>query len=476
MNATLTIFVPPTDDGHDLLDTWVRPICARLGIRLLAALPGAGTAAVLAARRASAFVVWDCSVEGPEDVYAAFDMRAKLDPGSIVLSRTPLPRNVLTRAAHAPVHGETMENAELAEWLERRLRRALGIPSPPAPGPSRSPGHYWMFDRPADYFLSFHPAMRREAEEWRAAFEQAHSVTVRTVPPREYSYPGEVVTRQQMWEGVARLMYEIIGTGRVIVLPGPDHFSSFWPVSELLATLWLLPRGSTPPMITSAHVARSSGAIRRFEHLTVRSVLGVPRLSDAHADRFARLINNSDPITTVPRVRRLPQEPHGIVTGTVKHLGHHDPELDGPGFWDELRVPCPVCAPTGGNAATVDWGRHMDLGWGSGVDHYGHFTVRREELGPAGVRCPGCGTHLRFVNDHGVRTLWTPSSEGGSDPDGPLIRRDSVWQVLPDDRRAAGTVPDGRSALAGERPGRRRAAEARWIPVRSSVRLGETGR
>ncbi|MGC5014533.1 hypothetical protein ACLQ2R_27525 [Streptosporangium sp. DT93] len=469
MNATLTIFVPPTEGGHDLLDNWVRPICARLGVRLLAALPGAGAAAVLAARRASAFVVWDCSVEGPEDVYAAFDARARLDPATVVLSRTPLPRNVLTRAGHAPLHGETMENAALGEWLERRLRRALGMP--PAPGPSRPDGHYWMFDRPADYFLSSHPARRREAEEWRAAFERNHSVSVRTVPPGEYSYPGEVVTRQQMWEGVARLMYEISATGRVIVRPGPDYFASFWSVSELLTTLWLLPRGSTPPMITSAHVVHDPGAMRRFEHPTVPSVLGVPRLSDAHADRFARLVNASDPITALPRTGRLAEGAGGGVTGTVKHLGHHDPELDDPRFWDEPRVPCPVCAPTGRDAAAVDWGRHMDLVWRQrGVDHYGHFTVGRRELGAAGVRCPGCRTHLRLVNDLGVRTLWTPLSEDEPDRDRPLIRRDPIWQVLPDDRRVTEPLSGGRTAgLLGECRSRRRAAEARWIPAHSSA-------
>ncbi|MER6178187.1 hypothetical protein [Streptosporangium sp. NPDC001681] len=467
MNATLTAFVPPTESGRDLLDNWVRPICARLGIGLVVAPPGIGGAVALAARRTSTFVVWDCSVEGSEDVYAAFDTRAKLDPGSIVLSRSPLPRNVLTRASHAPVHGETLENPALGEWLERHLRRALGADRAPSP---RSPGHYWMFDNPADYFLSFHDGGRREAEEWRATFEKAHAVTVRMVPPREYSYPAEVVTRQQMWEGVARLMYEIIATGRAIVHPAPDYFTSFWTVSELLATLWLLPRGSTPPMITSAHVARPSGAIRRLEHLTARTVLGVPRLGDAQADRFARLINNSDPITTAPEVRGRTAGGGRIVAGTVRHVGRHDPELAGPRFWEEMRVPCPVCAPKSGAGAEVDWDRHMDLAWDErGVDHYGYFTARREDLGTGRIRCPGCRTPLRLVNEHGVRTLWTPISETEPDRNRPVIRRDPIWQVLPEERRGAESLSRKRGdPLRGLRGGGF-PAEARWVPAYSSA-------
>ncbi|MEU8036494.1 hypothetical protein [Streptosporangium sp. NPDC049078] len=468
MNATMTAFVPPTDDGHDLLDNWIRPICARLGIRLAVALPGAGQITALAAQRASTFVVWDCSVEGPEDVYAAFNMRAKLDPGSIVLSRTPLPRNVLTRASHAPVHGEVLENPELGVWLERRLRRVLGAVRTPAPRLPEPRAHYWMFDEPADYFLSFHGERRREAGEWREAFEKAHSVTVRMVSPREYSYPAEVVTRQQMWEGVARLMYEIVTTGRAIVHPTPDYFASFWTVSELLATLWLLPRGSTPPMITSAYAARPSGGIRRMEHLTARAVLGVPLLSDAHADRFARLVNHADPITTVPQIRRPPEGGGRDVTGMVRNVGHRDPELASSRFWDEVRVPCPICAPKGRRAAKVDWDRHMDLSWNErGVDQYGYFTARREDLGAGGIRCPGCRTRLRLVNEHGVRTLWTPVAEGETERERPVLRRDPVWQVLPDGPREAETLP-GKKGLGALLDFRDRGfpTGTRWVSAR----------
>ncbi|WP_436761436.1 hypothetical protein [Streptosporangium sp. V21-05] len=471
MNTTMTVFAPPTQSGHDLLDNWIRPMCARLGVRLAVALPGAGQDTALAAQRASTFVVWDCSVEGPDDVYAAFNMRAKLDPGSIVLSRTPLPRNVLTRASHAPAHGETLGNPELGEWLERRLRRVLGTVRTPAsrlPEPRR---HYWMFDNPADYFLSFHGDHRQEAEEWRAGFERAHSVTVRMVPPREYSYPAEVVTRQQMWEGVARLMYEIIATGRAIVHPSPDYFSSFWTVSELLAALWLLPRGPKPPMITSAYAARPSGGIRRLEHLTARTVLGVPLLGDAHADRFARLINHADPITTAPEIHRPTAGGGEAVTGTVKRVGRHDPEMATSRFWDEMRVPCPVCAPRGGTAAKVDWDRHMDLSWDErGVDHYGYFTARREELRTGGIRCPGCRTHLRLVNEHGVRTLWTPLPEGEPERDRPVIQCDPVWQVLPDGPRGAEPLSGRKSADALlDLQDRGFAAETRWVSAHSSA-------
>ncbi|WP_169981418.1 hypothetical protein [Microbispora sp. H10836] len=430
MTDVLTFFTLPTEAGHDLLDNWVEPICRKYGLRLRLAPARANRATALVAQRTSAFVLWDGSVEGPEDVYRAFSMHAKLRAHNLLVSRTPLPRNVLTRNQRAPVHGATMDNAVLAEWLDRHLHTHLrGVRAPRRP-PSRS-AHYWMFENPADYFLSFRGSHQEAAERWRAAFEEEHGVRVRMVPACEYSYPTEVVTRQQMWEGAARLMYEITATGRVLVHLSPDYFDSFWTASELLATLWLLPRGSTPPTIRSAHVLDGRGTLVAFGYRGAGRALDVPHLTAALADRFAKLINNTDPVTTAPETRVPPRGPARVLARLVRSLGYYDPEFTACGFWEDVRVPCPACKPRGRAADEVDWGRHMARAdEDPSVDYYGYFTAHRGHLARGRIRCPGCGGELTLVNDRGVRTLWVPVMTTEKDQDRPVIQSHPVWEVV----------------------------------------------
>lgn len=76
--ARLTFFGLPNEPSQDLLENWVAPICRRRGLELAVAGPKENRATAMVHQAASRFVVWDCSVEGPEHVYRAFNMWAKL--------------------------------------------------------------------------------------------------------------------------------------------------------------------------------------------------------------------------------------------------------------------------------------------------------------------------------------------------------------------------------------------------------------
>lgn len=117
----LTFFDLPNDEGQDLLDKWVRPVCQRRGIELVCAPPDADRGTAILSQALSRFVLWDCSVEGPRRAYRALTMWAKLKQNNLLVSRTPLPRNVLALHQCAPIHGHKLSNVALAEWLDRYL-------------------------------------------------------------------------------------------------------------------------------------------------------------------------------------------------------------------------------------------------------------------------------------------------------------------------------------------------------------------
>lgn len=254
---SLTFFGSGGDVSAELLEEWVRPLCTLHGVDLAVAPEDADRSDGLVAHFCSTLVLWDCSLDGFDSAYRALVMQAKLSAHHLLVSRTPIPRNILARGQCAPIHGHTVSNAVLGEWLDRELFRRLGRGEDVAGDRTGMARPYWLFDTPADHFLSFRGTVQAEAERWRMEFERTHPTSVRMVPPNEYSYPTEVVTRQQAWEGVARLMREMRATTRVIVYPSPDYFDSFWTSSELLTMLWLLgqDRRSGQADLREAHFA-----------------------------------------------------------------------------------------------------------------------------------------------------------------------------------------------------------------------------
>ncbi|GHJ43560.1 hypothetical protein Cs7R123_09020 [Catellatospora sp. TT07R-123] len=430
---SLAVFHPANDAGQQLLDDFIRPLCTRYGLPVQVIPAGATRAAGLAVQLTRTFVVWDLSVEGPENVYAAMPMQAKLHPRNLLVSRTPLPRNVLGQHQCAPIHGHTFPNELLGEWLDRHLHEHLVGPAGAGTYP-RMAAHYWMNEHPADYFLSFRGSHQAQAEAWRDRFEAAHGVSVRMVPPNEYSYPTEVVTRQQLWEGVARLMREIQATRRAVVLLSDDYYDSFWTASELLVLLWLAyrppARGRQDLERPEVHFA-ASAARTDLAPLAAALDHGIPIPTSDHALRLVYLINNTDPVTSAPETQVPARGLGRLIARAVRtRYGYYQPEFQTHDFWHQVRVPCPQCHPHHRQAADVDWAAHMATADEGPVDYFGYFAADPADLASGRLTCPGCGNGLDIANRRGVRTLWSPVMSTEKDQDRPALNHLPLWEVV----------------------------------------------
>jgi hypothetical protein len=389
--------------------------------------------------------VWDASLEDERGVYDAMTTWTKVRRKNVLVSRTPLPRNVLTWHQFAPVHGRTFDNDRIGAWLKRHLAaRLAGLPDrlddrPADDCATAAPaGHYWMYERPAEHFLSFRGSHQREAEEWCAAYERDHGTTVRMVPPSEYSYPTEVVTRAQMWEGIARLQREMEATRRVLVYLTEDYLDSFWCVGELMCTSYMLfhTHGRRPgrmPRLAGARLALP-GAADTAPLRQAAARLGLPLPNHDQVRRLVVFLNNCDPITSAPETQIAPRGPARALARAVRILGFYDPEVVQERFWSRVRVPCPRCSPRERAPHELDWDAFLaapDLGEGT-VDAFGYFDAPERELAGGSLRCPGCGNACRLVNRRGVRTLWMPVLTTEEDQDRPVVIRRPVWEVVPD--------------------------------------------
>jgi len=342
---------------------------------------------------------------------------------------------VLTYYQCAPIHGEQFSNEVLGEWLEKQLPAILeGRYSGSTYQNKILAKHYWMFESPAQFFLSFRGTVEAQAQVWKQNFEEEYSSSIRMVPASEYAYPTECVTLQQMWEGVARLMHEMRATQRILVFMSDDYFDSFWTSSEFLAALWML--GKHPPknkpMIDKVNFVRDSNSthLQLFPNGFVE--LKVPMMDQSGMDRFPKLINNADPITSAPETQ-VP--PHGfaklIEAFMRKRFGYYDPEFVTSSYWNTVRVPCPVCKPRNLSPQQVDWKRHMMLSDNSPkIDYFGYFPAEPCELESGRVTCPHCLTRLRLENNRGVRTLWVPIQTTEKDQSRPVLQEHKVWEVF----------------------------------------------
>jgi hypothetical protein len=432
--VTIYFYKVQNDRGQELLDRYLAPICRRLGARLVESRPRETRADSVRAQRSFDFVLWDCSVEKGH-VYHAFNEGAKNSSTDLIVSRSPLPRNVLARQQCAPIHGEQFSNEELGEWLEARLRAAgsgqPGAPEPPKRRGRKMAGHYWMFDHPADVFLSFRGSRTAAAERWSERLRREKNLSVRMVPKNEYAYATECVTLQQMWEGVARLTHEMTATKNVAVFFSEDYFDSFWTSSELLSMI--------------KHRGREGGAVERGYLIPDESEaawqplraggpqLPVRPLTDAQSKRLFKILNNSDPLTTAPDTQVPPQGLLGNLLALVLRptLGYYDPEFMGDNFWKMVRVPCPHCRPRKRRAQDVDWDEHLTFRDAvSEVDYFGYFPVAAEQLARGTVRCPGCRHALRLKNVRPPRTLWAPLASLEKNRERPVIEEHPVWEVV----------------------------------------------
>ena len=432
---TITVFRVQNDNGQDLLDNYLRPTCTRIGARLKEAPANANRGHAMVSQSTSDLVLWDCSVENQGLVYDALTVWVKTTKKHVIVSRTPLPRNVLTHYQCAPVHGAQFSNEVLGEWLDKQLPMILhGKYSSETYQHGNLASHYWMFEKPASLFLSFRGTHEKKAQLWKQSFEGEHRMDVRMVPPNEYAYPTECVTYQQMWESVARLMHEMRATQRVAIFWSDDYFDSFWTASEFLTTLWMLERGreTGKTMLDEAFFVRDPSSLHVQPFRDGLTDLAVQLPDQAGMKRFAKLINNSDPITSAPETQVSPHGAAKLIAWLLRRrMGFYDPDFMASTFWHTVRVPCPICKPDRRSPREVDWHRHMMLLDDSPtVDYFGYFPVEPQTLETGTATCPRCSTTLHLENKRGIRTLWVPVQTTEPDKSRPALQTHKVWEVI----------------------------------------------
>lgn len=431
--TTISFFRVYNNDGQELLDDYVQPICDRLKIKLTVSRLGANRGDSLKAEFSSNLVLWDGSAE-PGHVYYAFNEIAKQSRSKhVIVSRTPLPRNVLAYNQFAPIHGETFTNQELGAWLEQYLSAILSgqrfIPERTGVSRGAIASQYWMFGNAADVFLSFRGTQQQAAERWSQVFTQATGLTVRMVPEAEYAYRTECVTLQQMWEGVARLGHELTATGKAAIFLTEDYFDSFWTCSELL---FLIKHRMNPDRsVQRADVIPDPSRPDLTPLVIGTAELPIPPLTSAQSHRLFKILNNSDPLTVGPDTRIPPSGPAKLLSFVLRPtFGWYDPEFMEDSFWKTVRVPCPHCRPHQRRPEQIDWDKHLNLAAAETVDYFGYFPITSEQLAKQLIECPNCHNQIRLQNTRPPRTLWFPIQTTEKDQTRSVIEEYPVWEAV----------------------------------------------
>ncbi|MFY9222916.1 MAG: hypothetical protein WAQ98_09615 [Blastocatellia bacterium] len=413
-------------EGQQLLDNFVVPFCKKNNIRLAESKITATRADSLVAAYVSNLLLWDCSVESGH-VYNAFNEKVKNQRKHIIVSRTPLPRNVLTYNQFAPIHGEKFSNDLISDWLEKKLSFWVKNGYFAQDDINNKIAHnYWLFDNPAKIFLSF----RGTKLELATAWSQKINSSIRMVPESEYAYKTECLTRQQMWEGVARLTHEMTVTSRVVIFFSDDYFDSFWTSSELLSLI--KHRKDSNNRIKNTYLL-TDYCKTKLEPLYIESrAFPVKPITLTQSHRLFKILNNTDPLTVAPETYIAPRGMAKILAFFLKPtMGYYDPEFTSNFFWKTLLVPCPKCKPNKRPIEEVSWENH--LYWKNSTqekDYFGYFPSSNEQLLTGSVKCPWCNTHLKLKCDRSPRTIWAPIQTTEENQNRPVIQEHPLWEVV----------------------------------------------
>lgn len=381
--------------------------------------------------RNSSLIILDCSLdkEGGH-IYRALHEWIKTKKKYIIVSRTPIPRNILAFHQYVPMHGKTFSNEDIQQWLTTNLpiilERELANPSKML---SSFTGFYQVPNLKYDYFISFRGSQERQVEQWKTAYENESASKVKMVETGEYSYPTECLTLQQMWEGVAKLQYVMWNIGKVLIYKSEDYFDSFWTSSEFLS-------------IVSYHYPIQNNIVsgiyliddNTVNPLKINSeLMNIRRTNKEEKQIFKHLLNNSDPYVVGPETRLKPQGAQKIIAPILRLLiGHYKPEFSGKNWWDIVRVPCPNCKPLKRTPKEVDWLKHLSTYKtdANTVDYFGYFPVSEDDLNRGVVNCPSCKKSIKLENKRDPRTLWMPILSTEKDQDRAVITALPLWEVI----------------------------------------------
>lgn len=425
---TLHYYQARNEQGQDLLDHYISILCTRLGLRLEVrnAHKATNRGDMLKSHLQANIVVFDLSIE-PGHCYGTLTETVKNSKKVILISRTPLPRNVFVPGQMcAPIHGHSLTNDEISHWLEGILtsiiRKADGgtLPVQNLFQPK------WISTTPGNMFLSFRGTKEAEATRWARQYEGSTREIVRMVATGEYAYPTECMSAQQLWEGVWRLGREMNRCPKVMIHYSDDYFDSFWTSSELL---WLLRFRQQGQNIRNVKINTGN----QIDDLVIGPKgLNVPPLVADESRWLKQVLNNSDPYTAAPETQIPAQGAAKVLKAVLKPLmGYYKEEFTSPAWWSVIRVPCPYCRPSRRAPEQVEWMRHIQnhLTPFDSVDYFGYFPVQEADLVKGHVQCPQCRNTLQVANQKPPRYLWMPIQTTERDQEREMFVENRVWEV-----------------------------------------------
>ncbi len=425
----VTVYCANNDKGESLFQN-IKNLCSSLGLVVNRPSHVDTRKEFIKVFRNSSLIILDCSLdkEGGH-IYHVLHEWIKYSKKYIIVSRTPIARNILTFQQFVPIHGQAYSNEVILEWLDINLpiilHNELNNPSSILKG---FQGYYKAKNIHYDYFLSFRGSAEVSLRKWKQNFEIMTGTKIKMAEEGEYFYPTECLTSQQMWEGVVKLMYTMWNIGKVLIHKSDDYFDSFWTTSEFL-TMISLHYPIQNNVVQGIYLLKQDG----FNPLEIGKKIGLERLDRRNKRKLDELLNNSDPYTIGPEVQIKPQGLQKLIVPLQRMiLGHYKPEFTSPNWWDVVRVPCPHCKPIHRKASDVDWTQHLECYQGGyeEVDYYGYFAVNEESLRSGRVSCPTCKRVIQVENKKEPRTLWVPILTTEKDQNRPVIKEYSLWEVV----------------------------------------------
>lgn len=155
----------------------------------------------------------------------------------VIVSRKPLPRNLVPIKGIAPSLGHELTNLELAEWLEDWLQ----LPDPPS---VLEVGYFRAVKDSAEQqneeialrtgiFVSHRGYQRSLGLQIGEAFGKKWHMPFRVVAKGEHAENNECMSQQMMWSILANLELEVKNALAFLVVSSVNYPKSFWAMSEL---------------------------------------------------------------------------------------------------------------------------------------------------------------------------------------------------------------------------------------------------
>lgn len=427
---TIHYYQTHNNQGQELLDHYILPLANRLGfiLKVINSDRVTNRGHLLISSIQADWILLDLSIEEGH-CYGTLTETVKQSQKVMILSRTTLPRNVFVPGRMcAPIHGHSLSNAEIGQWVENTFETIAYKKDGSVYPTTNLYLPKWATARPGNIFFSFRGPYETQAKQWAVQYQTTTNEVVRMVAEGEYSYPSECMTAQQLWEGVAKLGWEMDRCPKVMINYTPDYFDSFWTSSELL---WLLLHRSNNNKVRETWLQFEGN----IQPLTVgnNGILPVPLLNAVERSALKPVIVNSDPHTAAPETQIPAQGLGKLIKAVLKPtLGYYRDEFTRQEWWKILRVPCPHCKPTLRQASQVEWIKHIQnhLTSYNAVDYFGYFLVHTESLIQGSLKCPQCLNTIALENKRPSRYLWMPIQSTERDKERSMFVENKVWEVV----------------------------------------------